>query len=291
VRYNVSENDGRRNGYGAFTVWTAGDAIADCDIYGNTIFVAPSAGGTPRAVRFNSPSTDFRFFDNLIVTTGGVPLLDVPGGQTGIVFQGNDYWSSGGAFSILWNGTTYASLQDWAAATGQEMDGATLVGWDVDPLLEDPGAGGTIGDADALASLAAYRLQPGSPMIDAGLDLAGLFGVDPGPHDFYGTPLPQGAALDIGAFEAAPCATPGAVGPTLRLAKTAGGTRLAFSWTDVAGATSYTVHWDLDPRGPFAGTAGSAPTGAPGLDIAMPAGPLLDYLVTGASDCGEGPLR
>jgi hypothetical protein len=42
-----------------------------------------------------------------------------------------------------------------------------------------------------------YRLQPGSPAVDAAVPASGP-GLD---HDFVGTPRPQGARKDIGAFE------------------------------------------------------------------------------------------
>jgi hypothetical protein len=45
-----------------------------------------------------------------------------------------------------------------------------------------------------------YRLQPGSPAVDAAVPSSGP-GVD---HDFAGTPRPQGARKDIGAFELRP---------------------------------------------------------------------------------------
>lgn len=200
VRYNVSEDDGRRNGYGAITAWTDTGPFADCDIYGNTIFVGPSTTGEPRAIRFNSVSSNFRFFNNLIVTTGGVRVIDVVAGQTGLVFRGNNYWTSGGAFTASWAGVTHTSLAAWSAATGQERDGASLVGRALDPMLTAPGMGGRVGDPDRLAMLDAYRLRAGSPIIDTGLDLTG-FGITPGARDFFGTSLPRGAALDVGAHE------------------------------------------------------------------------------------------
>jgi hypothetical protein len=49
-----------------------------------------------------------------------------------------------------------------------------------------------------LSAIAAYRLQSGSPLATAGLDLATRFGIDPGPRDFFGNPLTS-AALPIGA--------------------------------------------------------------------------------------------
>lgn len=54
--------------------------------------------------------------------------------------------------------------------------------WGVNPLFVNPG----LGD---------FRLQPNSPLIDAGTPRADV------PSDFYGTPRPQGSAPDIGIYE------------------------------------------------------------------------------------------
>ena len=80
-------------------------------------------------------------------------------------------------------------------ATGQEKIGSTNVGFNVDPQLNNPGGGGTVGDAYALTNLAAYQLQPTSPMINAGLNLPALFGLNPGPADFYGTSISSNGQL------------------------------------------------------------------------------------------------
>jgi hypothetical protein len=68
---------------------------------------------------------------------------------------------------------------------------------------QDPDIGGTNIDQDPrFVDLQGkdYRLQPGSPAIDAAVPSSGP-GLD---HDFAGTPRPQGARRDIGAFEWAP---------------------------------------------------------------------------------------
>jgi parallel beta-helix repeat protein len=57
--------------------------------------------------------------------------------------------------------------------------------WNVDPLFVKP-------------AQANFHLQSGSPLIDAGDDLASVT------NDFDGTPRPQGAGYDIGAFERRP---------------------------------------------------------------------------------------
>lgn len=198
VRYNISQNDGRRNGYGGIF---SGNGVNNCDIYNNTIFVSPQSNAGPRAVQVQSGTDGFRFRNNLFITTGGQPLVVVDNGANNITFQGNNYWSSGGAFNINWKGASYTSLSDWRNATGQEKNGTTNTGLSVDPKLVNAGGGGTLGDADKLGSLGAYQLQLGSPLIDAGLNLSSAFGSGVGNRDFYGNPVPQGSAFDIGAHE------------------------------------------------------------------------------------------
>jgi hypothetical protein len=52
-----------------------------------------------------------------------------------------------------------------------------------------------------LYTLPAYHLQSTSPMINAGLGLGLLFGLNPGVQDLYGNSIPQSGAYDIGANE------------------------------------------------------------------------------------------
>lgn len=66
-----------------------------------------------------------------------------------------------------------------------------------------PGGGGVLGDPQRLATLAAYRLQAGSPALAAGLDPR-AFGQDSGGRDYYGAPLPVGVGYDIGAQQRTP---------------------------------------------------------------------------------------
>ncbi len=117
--------------------------------------------------------------------------------RTMATFAGNVYWAVDGAFDIA----GYKSLEDWRKATGQEMLNGKPVGLVVDPKVTELGSNVTAGDPTKLHILTAYRLQKNSPLIDAGLDLRSLFGIDPGKRDFYGTSIPQGKAYDIGAHE------------------------------------------------------------------------------------------
>ncbi len=202
LRYNISEKDGRKNGYPGIYVGNDGSGVSDLEVYGNAVFMGPvAAGAAPKAVWVRG-TTDVHFRNNIFMAVGNVLLLEAAAGQPGLLFQGNNYWADGGAFRIKWADAIFKDLDSWRAATGQEKFGNKLAGRAVDPQLVDPGQNVTIGDPDQLSTLAAYKLRPDSPMIGAGLDLRRMFGLDPGPVDFFGNALPESGALDVGAHQA-----------------------------------------------------------------------------------------
>jgi hypothetical protein len=201
VRYNVSQNDAGRNGYGALDLWSQSGAtgLRDCELYHNTVLVAANASPGAAAIKVQSAVTNVHVRNNVFVTTGGAKLAHSVA-TSGVFFQQNDYFPSGAAFAIQWGSTGYGSLAAWRAATGQEHFGSRLTGTSVDPRLVAPGTATTVGDPHALASLTGYRLQPNSMLINTALSLT-LFGLDPGPIDFFGDPTPDGSRWDIGACE------------------------------------------------------------------------------------------
>ncbi len=187
VRYNIAQNNAQVGGYG-ISVDESGSGLA---ILNNVVFAA--AGHGPDVGVYNSYRTGPELHNNVLITTGGVTLVSGSLGK----FQGNAYWSSGAAFNL--DGSS--SLADWQALTGQEVLNRQPVGLAINPQLTDPGGGGTIGDPDQLETLTAYQLRQNSPLIDTGLDVRARFGLDPGPTDFYGTPLPRYNGYDFGAAE------------------------------------------------------------------------------------------
>ncbi|HLL25730.1 MAG TPA: hypothetical protein VK427_26515 [Kofleriaceae bacterium] len=214
VRYNVSENDGRKHGSGAIDFWSdklnGTNNVRDTVVHNNTIYVSPAPSGTARAVRVieGTGTTNVRVLNNVFVTTSGVPLV-FSEATNNPTFQGNNYWSSRGAFAITWGNTTYTSLSAWRSATGQEMNGTTVTGTDVDPILTSPGNGGTIGNPANLVNLTAYQLQSTSPLIDSGLNLtAAPWSLNVGSSDYFNNALPQGSGYDVGAHEFVAAPTP-----------------------------------------------------------------------------------
>ena len=198
VRYNISVNDGQKQPRyaGGICLWTGSpidDPIHNTQIYGNTIYSSiSSAILIGRNGIYNT-----KVCNNLFITANNQELVQWNPDKSRAIFAGNAYWVVDGAFDFA----GYKSLEELRKDTGQEMLNGKPVGLVVDPKLIDMGKSVTVGDPTKLHTLTAYRLQKDSPLIDAGLDLRSLFGIDPGKRDFYGTSIPQGKAYDIGAHE------------------------------------------------------------------------------------------
>jgi hypothetical protein len=201
VRYNVSERDAGRANAGALQLWS-GDVSSPIDsafFHNNTVYVEEKPLGIPRAFRAFGAGDVVAcgFANNLFYVHGpnawiGQNALNTPAAM----WIGNLYWADGGPFTIRDGSTYYGSLVDWRNATGEERVLSLQTGYELDPQLVAPGAGGTIGITHALTSLSAYQLLPASPIRDLGLHLT-----SPGPTDFWGIPIYQGASLSIGAHE------------------------------------------------------------------------------------------
>jgi Right handed beta helix region len=200
VRYNISQNDGRKNGAAGVHLYNGGSGVQNAQIFNNTIFMSP-AGMRPRGIYLQTTSTNVSIRNNILITTGGVPVLQAVAGQSGLVLQGNDYWPSGSGLSIVWGSSTYNSLASFRTATAQEMYSSTPVGSSIDPQLNAPGTGASINNSDLLDTLTAYSPKAGSPMIDTALTMQTLFGVSPGPYDYMGNTIYRGLAFDVGAVE------------------------------------------------------------------------------------------
>ena len=237
VRYNISQNDGRKNSYAGIEVW--GRTI-DADVYNNTVFISPPPSGSPSAIRvWNRGIPDrrvagLRIRNNILITSGGLSIIDVSATQasaTELRFEGNNYYASGSAMRLIWGASVYGTLSAWRAS-GQEMVAGVASGFSVNPQLNAAGGGATLDAADRLEMMDAYRLREGSPMIDAGLDLAARFGIAVGTSDFYGVGLPNGPGYDVGASER----TPIGVDEVVLFATDA--TNIAGAWRRVADTTA-----------------------------------------------------
>src|SRR4051812_4695019 len=208
VRYNISQNDGRKNNYAAIQLW---GRIRNAEIHNNTVYVKFTSAAAARGVYIKNSSIETQDVEhvhlrnNIIITTSTVKLVEVTptqlDGAIDLRFENNGYFSTTATPKYLWGSVTYTTLAAWRTATAQETLGGAAVGFEGDPLLKAAGAAGTLDDATAIDRVEAYRLNPGSRAINAGLNLSTLAGVRMGARDYYATATPQGAAYDIGAHE------------------------------------------------------------------------------------------
>lgn len=211
IRYNISENDARRYDLASILLWSSGDngGIQRAAIYNNTVFLSPPASGSvPRAVYVSSEGvSQVTLRNNVFQTTGGLPVVESLA-SSGVLFQGNCYWSTDAPLLVRWNGTDFNNLADWRAAAGQEVLKTRTTGLVLDPKLVAAGTGGSlIGGAAVLPSGApvAYRLLRSSPLLGGALNLQTEFGVAPGEQDCYGEPTPKPGVLgNVGASEGRP---------------------------------------------------------------------------------------
>jgi hypothetical protein len=209
IRYNISQND-CRNHCGALTVWNGDppDKVTGTLVYNNTFYATRSSDGEANyAVWFieDKPAPNTKLYNNLFVTSGPAVIVSTPFEEPGIEVLSNNYWSVGAPANsptlISWEGKTFRDLSSFRAATGQEQRAGGDVGMNGDPALVNMGGGPTLGDASLLSSVGQYQLTPASSLVDSALDLKVEFAIDPGAHDYYGTPIFSGAAPDIGACE------------------------------------------------------------------------------------------
>ncbi len=185
-RYNICQNNARKNGYGEVTFWNNSTGIANAQFYNNTFYTSPTSNTSPAVVTYltTNATSSLIMRNNIFYTTDTSPFVYDPYGQSGSTFQSNDYFNNSGKFIMKWNKTDYSGFSAWQTASSQEKLNGANVGLTVDPMLVSMGATG----ADN------YKLKSGSPLIDKGVTGSGS-------QDYFGGKVPQGSAPDIGANE------------------------------------------------------------------------------------------
>ncbi|WP_326701126.1 hypothetical protein OG909_29780 [Streptomyces sp. NBC_01754] len=161
VRYNISQNDHHRG------IETCRGEIESAEFHNNTIYIGD--GVTQTVVNEDVDARrNVKFRNNIVYKGGGGTATFKPAAGTGFTF-GNNVISS-------W-------VQNQPANPG---------GTGANPLLCNPG------HATGPGTVHGYRLQAGSPAIDAGAVVAGNGG-----RDFSGAPV--GDPPNIGAIETVGC--------------------------------------------------------------------------------------
>jgi hypothetical protein len=187
VRYNVCSNNAREasiagQGDVAVSSWDNG-SLDGVQIYNNTFYWNPAANA-PLLMNdavFSGAGADV-FENNLIYST----VSNFENSVAGLHLDHNLWWTTaGGGPSWTYAAHTYTTFASYKSGSGQDAAGLFA-----DPLLSSPTYHG-VGKPTSQ-----FLLQAGSPAIDAGANLGSM-----GSHDFFGDPIPDGAAYDIGADE------------------------------------------------------------------------------------------
>jgi hypothetical protein len=201
VRWNVSENDARRNRqYGGICLGNSGDGMTGVQVYHNTVIMTRTNDLADCVVAVESQGIGVRFWNNLFIGAAGVPLVRLAENQEGALFQGNGY---AGAHSLVARvGVRVVKNLDAWRTLGQERHGIHPVGHWVETPLSLGAPRGPAGEFDRLASPNAFGPRADSIEAKAGLNLTAFFGVDAGGRDWSGRRLADRFPRPLGALTA-----------------------------------------------------------------------------------------
>jgi hypothetical protein len=188
VRYNVSQNDGRHptGNHGGIHIWNGGSGSFGNRVYNNTIVLGAGLPSTAKGIFIDGPNIQAGVYNNILMTTGNVALVNVTQPQSTLQFQGNFYWSTDSNFRINWGSQSYRDFAAWQSASRQELLQGRVVGKNLDPKLNTSNL---------------PVLFSNSPAINAGLNLNQLYGISVGGQDYMGHWTPRRGAYDVGAYE------------------------------------------------------------------------------------------
>ena len=264
IRFNISQNDGRKNGKGGILLWALDDTtntINNLDIYNNTVYLNDkNLVGSQPGDFFQSQSSiptgveiltdhmnNVRIMNNIFYIESENPNIsfvntfDIPGNSLNIppskVLMLNNLYHKVGSSPIFNWGAPYNSLEAWSLATGQEKYLNVNYGHTNNPNLTSPGNGPTVAGAITginpqiipfggdVTSVTAYKVLDDSYVIGKGLNLTQLFGINVGTTDFYNTNLTTNTNTFLGAhLPKIICTPPVAVCKPISVALNAAGT-------------------------------------------------------------------
>lgn len=225
IRYNVSQNDARKNSFGGLILWGVDGLhkLNDDNVYNNSFYLNADnlvdAANLPVGVKvlgnnmsnvkimnnaFYLANSSLSFTKSVSLTNSPISIL-----PTEVFMLNNMYHKTSGAINFDW-GASYPTLAAWRTATSQEKNSGMDYGYVLDPGFTSPGGGGaiagyapdgnnqTIPPPGDVANLIQYKLITGANAINKGINLNTLFGINIGTRDLFGTPLAGVTNFDIG---------------------------------------------------------------------------------------------
>ncbi len=143
IRFNISVNDGRKNGYGGISVWGAAKeySVTNTYVYNNTIYVDDKnvVNGKPAAITTLGPHfKNVIIANNIFVTNGNVNFINCDSviNESSLKLFHNNYYSYANQYNFQWGKTKYNSLAKWMnSAPDQEQINGQRKFWNADPLF------------------------------------------------------------------------------------------------------------------------------------------------------------
>lgn len=173
IRFNVSINDGRKNGYGSITIWGAAPefSLTNSIVHNNTIYLDDQqlVDGVPAVVNFIGKNfKNVLVANNIFITKGAVKMItsDTSFDASEARMTNNVYHSLNGQYIIEWNKKHYRSLHDWLmTATEQEQLNGKTTAFTSDPLFANKKALSILSSKDlSFVPTDLFALQEHSPL-------------------------------------------------------------------------------------------------------------------------------
>lgn len=205
IRYNVSQNDGRRNGYAGIAITANSRAANDLYVYNNVVYMSPAQSGSPRAIWTHHYIPRITISNNIFYTTGDVVFARFRD-NSGWNIQGNVWHNDSGIYRFEHNNRFYDSYNDWRNASGAERLNGQHVGSTADPKLKNPGNAPRVWNAPRMRTILDdfYTLEANSPVINKGISINFASGASLSSSqrkDFFGNVFSTTQRPDIGVHE------------------------------------------------------------------------------------------
>jgi hypothetical protein len=183
IRYCISENDGSISpAHAGIFIWNSSEDTAqlkNCYVYNNTIY---NTKGAVINYEAQSKNSGFRFYNNIFVGKDSLIL----GIETNSTYLGNDWYSLDKGFMAV----GIDNFATWCMVRGKEKWNDKTVGFNINPGFRKPGTAGIVLPS-LLETMDRYRLPGNSPLLNGGLDLKTLFGIETGHKSLNGKNAPE----------------------------------------------------------------------------------------------------
>jgi len=208
VRFNISFNDGRKNGYGGISIWGAGKEyrVTNTYIYNNTIYLDDRniVNGRPAGINLIGPNfSNVIAANNIIATKGNVSVIssDTVVNESAFLLLHNNYYSFSNLYHFQMGKNKFNSIQAWLSETPnqEKLKGKSL--WmNLDPRFKDQHL------LTALSSKNPEKyfkkgliLLPGSPLRTKPFDLGDHFNILSNTKDYCNNELSSDGKVIPGA--------------------------------------------------------------------------------------------